>query len=546
MKTPSKSAVKCRIKFFQKMKNLLFLFCLCVLFSCEEKIPTTSKDLAQEFLIPLPDSLLATGSSFRLTDETQIIIENGNEELKNVGQFLAKKLSPTTGFNFPINFSEKNNTSNAIHFFISKNKKQLGEEGYELTIDEKFIQLEGNTAAGIFRGVQTLLQLLPASIETKTLQTGPWEIASGNIFDFPNYEYRGAMIDVSRHFFGVEKVKEYIDHLARYKMNVLHIHLSDDQGWRIEIKKWPNLTTYGGSTQVGGGKGGFYTQEDYKEIVKYAADRFITIVPEIDMPGHTNAALASYAELNCDGKATKLYTGMEVGFSTLCTRNENTYEFVDDVIRELASMTPGPYIHIGGDESHSTKKNDYIYFVDRVQEIVKKHGKQMMGWDDITSGNLKSNSVAQHWSKKDNAKKAVEQNVKIVMSPASKAYLDMKYDSTTTLGLTWAGFIEVDTGYIWNPATLISGVKKENILGVECPLWTETVTDLDELEYLVFPRLLGYAEIGWTKQEDRNWADYKTRLGNHQARLEALGINYYPSKLVPWTKSAEKGVKMKN
>ncbi|MFT6319209.1 MAG: hexosaminidase [Granulosicoccus sp.] len=529
------------------MKNLLFLFSICLLLiSCEEKIPATPKDLAKEFLIPKPDSLLATGSSFRLTNETQIIIESKNEKLEKVGQFLVDKLKTPTGFNFPINFSDKTNTPNAIHFFISKNKKQLGEEGYELTIKEDFIQLEGNSAAGVFRGVQTLLQLLPASIEKGELQTESWEIASGTIYDSPTYEYRGAMIDVSRHFFDVEKVKEYIDHLARYKMNYLHIHLTDDQGWRIEIKKWPNLTKHGGSTQVGGGKGGFYTQEDYKEIVKYAADRFITIVPEIDLPGHTNAALAAYGELNCDGKARDLYTGMEVGFSTLCTRNEKTYEFVDDVIKELVAMTPGPYIHIGGDESHSTKKEDYIYFVDRVQDIVAKHGKMMMGWDEVTEIDLKSNSIAQYWAEKENAQAAVRQNVKVLMSPASKAYLDMKYDSTTTLGLNWAGYIEVDSGYIWNPATLVKGVSKENILGVECPLWTETVTNMDELEYLVFPRLLGYAEIGWTKQEDRNWEDYKTRLGNHQARLEALGINYYPSKLVPWAKPMEEKVQLKN
>ena len=530
------------------MKNLLLFFCLClVLFSCEKKTPSTPKDLAKEFLIPKPDSLLATGSSFRLTKKTQIVIQDEFLELRTVGIFLANKLKPATGFKLPISlYSEVESGNNIIYLSSDLNNDQLGVEGYELIIEENHIKLQGNSAAGIFRGVQTLLQLLPETIEKKSLQTGPWEIASGIIVDFPSYEYRGAMIDVSRHFFGVEKVKEYIDHLARYKMNYLHIHLTDDQGWRIEIKKWPNLTNHGGSTQVGGGKGGFFTQEDYKKIVKYAADRFITIVPEIDLPGHTNAALASYAELNCDGKAQKLYTGMEVGFSTLCTRNENTYEFVDDVIKELVEITPGPYIHIGGDESHSTKQEDYIYFVDRVQDIVKKYGKQMMGWDDITEGSLNSNSVAQHWAKTDNAKKAVGQNVKIVMSPASKAYLDMKYDSTTTLGLNWAGFIEVDSGYIWNPATLINGVKKENILGVECPLWTETVTNLDELEYSVFPRLLGYAEIGWTKQENRNWEDYKVRLGNQQARLEALGINYYPSKLVPWTKPTEKGVKLKD
>jgi len=380
------------------MKYLFVLFCICiVIISCEDKIPATPKDLAAEFLIPKPDSLLATGSSFRLNDKTQIVLENDSGDLKKVGDFLSNKLKPATGFAFPVNVSDKKNTSNTIHLLISKNKKQLGEEGYELTVNEDFISLEGNSAAGIFRGVQTLLQLLPETIEKSSLQNGPWEIASGTIYDFPNYAYRGAMIDVSRHFFGVEKVKEYIDHLTRYKMNHLHIHLTDDQGWRIEIKKWPNLTKRGSSTQVGGGKGGFFTQEEYKEIVQYAADRFITVVPEIDMPGHTNAALASYAELNCDGKARDLYTGMEVGFSTLCTRNENTYEFVDDVIKELAAMTPGPYIHIGGDESHSTKKKDYIYFIDRVQDIVNKHGKQMMGWDDITAGSLKSNSIAQHW-----------------------------------------------------------------------------------------------------------------------------------------------------
>jgi hexosaminidase len=319
-------------------------------------------------------------------------------------------------------------------------------------------------------------------------------------------------------------------------MNVLHLHISDDQGWRIEIKSWPNLTTHGGSTQVGGEKGGFYTQEQYTDIVNYALDRNITIIPEIDMPGHTNAALASYAELNCNGKATELYTGTEVGFSTLCTDKKITYKFIDDVIRELAALTPGPYIHIGGDESLVTPLKDYIPFINKVQDIVKSHGKQVIGWDEIAKASLIDNSVVQFWADDENTKMGIEQGAKVIMSPAKKAYLDMQYDSTTVLGLHWAGYIEVDTGYIWNPETLVEGISKENILGIEAPLWSETVTNIDEIEYLVFPRLPGYAEIGWSATPARNWDDYKIRLAKHGKRMEAMDINFYRSGLVPWEK----------
>jgi hexosaminidase len=319
-------------------------------------------------------------------------------------------------------------------------------------------------------------------------------------------------------------------------MNVLHLHLSDDQGWRIEIKSWPNLTQYGSTTQVGGGKGGYYTQEQYADIVKYAQEHFITVVPEIDMPGHTNAALASYPELNCDGKAPELYTGTEVGFSTLCTNKEITYKFIDDVIRELAAMTPGPYIHIGGDESHATKIGDYIPFVNRVQEIVAKHGKQVIGWDEIALSSLKPNSVAQHWANITNAEKAVSQGAKILMSPAVKAYLDMQYDSTSPLGLHWAAYIEVDSAYIWDPLTQVKGLQKENIIGIEAALWSETLTNLDEIEYMVFPRLPGYAEIGWTPDSMRSWDEYKMRLADHSRHFKAMDINYYQSNKVPWLK----------
>jgi len=252
--------------------------------------------------------------------------------------------------------------------------KELGEEGYELNITEEMVELKANKPAGIFYGIQTIRQLLPARVESGNTEQGPWKLPTGTIRDYPVYGYRGAMLDVARHFFSVDEVKTYIDRLALYKMNVLHLHLSDDQGWRIEIKSWPKLTEFGGKTEVGGGIGGFYTQEEYKDIVKYAQDRFITIIPEIDMPGHTNAALASYPELNVPGKKAELYTGVEVGFSTLDTHKELTYKFVNDVFRELAAITPGPYIHIGGDESHSTPIEDYIPFVNRVQDIVISPG----------------------------------------------------------------------------------------------------------------------------------------------------------------------------
>ncbi|MCL4149642.1 UNVERIFIED_CONTAM: hypothetical protein GTU68_053212, partial [Idotea baltica] len=247
-----------------------------------------------------------------------------------------------------------------------------------------------------------------------------------------------------------------------------------------------------------------------------------------------NAALASYPELNCDGKATELYHGTKVGFSSLCIDKEITYKFIDDVFGELAAMTPGEYIHIGGDESHATPLKDFIKFIDRAQKIVEKHGKKVIGWDEIAHAEVLPNTIVQYWSKGENAIKGIEKGAKVLMSPAKKAYLDMQYDSITPIGLHWAAYIEVDEAYNWDLATYEEGVSKENIIGIDAPLWTETVQTMDDIEYLVFPRVLGLAEIGWTPTSQRNWDEYKVRLGNHKDRLEALDINYYPSKKVPW------------
>ena len=518
------------------MKNSIgkfFLFLLPVAVVCCNN-PTPQEAPTLQNLIPKPVSVTAGEGVFALTDKAGIYVESDSaQELLKIGQYLADKLKPSTGF--ALNVSAMKDAPVAGNIYLSiVNDTALGDERYELTITKELIKLTANKPAGLFYGVQTIRQLLPAKAALSTTQEGPWEIATGTIRDYPNYAYRGSMLDVGRHFFGVDDVKRYIDLISFYKMNIMHLHLSDDQGWRIEIKSWPNLTAHGGSSEVGGGKGGFYTQEQYKDIVKYAADRYITVIPEIDMPGHTNAALASYAELNCNDTATQLYSGTDVGFSTLCASKEVTYKFIDDVVRELAEITPGPWIHIGGDESHATKKEDYITIINKAQDIVKAHGKKVIGWDEIAISTVQPNSTAQYWADAENSKEAVAKGAKIIMSPAAKSYLDMQYDSTTKLGLHWAAYIEVDSAYIWDPATLVPGIAKENILGVEAPLWTETITKMDDIEYMVFPRLLGYAEIGWSPAAGRSWDEYKVRLGNSAPRLKAMGIDYYPSKLVPW------------
>jgi hexosaminidase len=256
-------------------------------------------------LIPKPVSVTATNDVFALTSETGIYLQSQSAEDLRVGQWLADKIKPSTGFNIKATLSMEAPKAGNIYLSYSSDSA-LGNEGYELTITKDMVKIAGNKPAGWFYGLQTIRQLLPANTELASVQKGPWEIETGTIRDYPEYAHRGSMLDVARHFFSVEDVKRYIDLISTYKMNVLHLHLSDDQGWRIEIKSWPNLTTIGGSTQVGGGKGGFYSQEQYKDIVKYAQDRFITIIPEIDMPGHTNAALASYKELHSSDVSYKV------------------------------------------------------------------------------------------------------------------------------------------------------------------------------------------------------------------------------------------------
>jgi hexosaminidase len=341
------------------------------------------------------------------------------------------------------------------------------------------------------------------------------------------------MLDVARHFFTVDEVERFIDTLAMLKLNRLHLHLADDQGWRVELKTRPDLTIESGLTEVGGTPGGFYTPAQYAAIVSYAAERFITVVPEIDMPGHTNAALVAYRELNCDGLAREPFTGTEVGFSALCVEKDTTYAFLDDVIGEIAAMTPGAYFHVGGDEVRRLSAAQYNQFIERVQTIVEKHGKRMIGWDEVAATALLPTSIVQHW-RPDAAKAALARAPHLILSPGDRTYLDMKYGDDTALGQKWAGLIPVQTSYDWDPGTRVPGAASDAIMGVEAPLWSETIANMRDAEFLAMPRLAAIAEVAWSPQQARAWEAFRVRLGAQGPRWAALGINFYRSPDIPW------------
>jgi hexosaminidase len=496
-------------------------------------------------VIPAPASIALTpGQSFRLTRSLRIVVSPGSPEALATGEFLAQILRPATGFPVPVGAAAGRAAPGSISLVLDSGDASLGDEGYALDVTTSGATIRAHRPAGLFYGAQTLRQLLPPAIEHRTAQATDWRLPAGRVLDRPRFAWRGAMLDVARHFFAVEDVKRYVDLLAKYKMNRLHLHLSDDQGWRIEITSWPRLTAHGGSTAVGGGTGGFYTQAQYRELAAYAQARHILVVPEIDVPSHTNAALASYAELNCDGVAPPLYTGIEVGFSVLCVDKDVTYKFLDDVVREIAAMTPGPYFHLGGDEVEKLNDGQFARFIERMAGIVEAHGKIPIGWDEVSKARLKPATLVQQWRsrnkqgpppwKNEAATQAKAQNLKMVLSPAGLVYLDMKYDAATPLGLDWAGYVEVRTAYDWDPATVFEGIGEQDVAGVEAPLWTETIVTLDQLESMVFPRMPGVAEVGWSPASARSWDEYRVRLGAHAKRWPVMGVDFYRSPQVPW------------
>jgi hexosaminidase len=490
-------------------------------------------------VIPVPARIdIAPADSFTIDSTTTIVVAAGDAEAERIARYLAALIGNTREWTPKVLAADNGLPAAGIQLRVDPAATALGDEGYELTVTARGIVIRAQRHAGVFHGVQTLRQLMPAAVEYRAALPRPLRVPVATVVDTPRFAWRGAMLDVARHFFSVEDVKRYIELMALYKLNRLHLHLSDDQGWRIEITSWPNLAVHGGSTQVGGGAGGFYTQADYAELVRYAHEHYVTIVPEIDMPGHTNAALASYPELNCDDVAPPLYTGIRVGFSALCVDREVTYRFVDDVVREIAALTPGDWFHIGGDEVERLTESQYRGFVERVQGIVRAHGKRPVGWTEIAPANLLPETIVQHWRPGPRhhaiAADAVRRGTPLILSPANHVYLDMKYDSTTVLGLTWAGLTPLRQAYEWDPASYVEGVTEAAILGVEAPLWSETLGTIRDIEFLAFPRLIAVAEVGWSPRSLRDWLTFRQRLARQSARLTALGVNFHRSPQVEW------------
>lgn len=432
-------------------------------------------------------------------------------------------------------------------------------ESYRLASDEASVVITGADAAGLFYGVQTLGQVIARDDEG-------WSIPALTIDDAPRFAYRGVMLDVARHFQTVETVKAYIDRAAGLKFNALHLHLTDDQGWRLQLRSHPRLTEVGSGSSVGGDPGGFYTAADYREIVAHAASRHLIVVPEIDMPGHTHAVALAYPELAeapvLSAHITEIaqtygggiptagvpYGGLAVGFSSLKIGDEATYDFVADVLGELAGMTPGPYLHIGGDEALGTDPEDFAAFMARASTIVADLGKTPVAFHEAgAAAGLHPDTIGQYWGyvtptdgMDEQARGFVRNGAQLILSPADAIYLDMKYDADARLGLTWAnGPTSVERAYSWEPSAIIAGVQEADILGVEAPMWSETVRDLRDIDELAFPRIAAAAEAAWSpptgKSALRTWPSFRERVGGLGPLWTSLGIGFHPSEEISWS-----------
>lgn len=530
-------------------------------------------------VVPEPVSETAvSGNGFPLSAQTLIDVVSTDPDAKTVGIYLAALLAPATGYALPVVTSSQAQSQAVV--LDPNGSADLGPEGYTLVSGGTGVTVTAHGAQGLFRGVQTLRQLLPAAVEASTPQPGPWTVAPVRISDSPRYAYRGVLLDVARRFFPVSQVKRYIDEAAAYKVNTLHLHLTDDQGWRIAIGAIPSLTTTGASTQNGftGGSSWYYTTAQYQDIVAYAKSRYVTVVPEIDGPGHDNAALASVAGLNCDDVAKAPYSGFDYGFSLYCLSDSrhtaNVTSFLNTVISAVAALTPGPYIHIGGDEAPRTTAAEYNTYASVVASAVTAKGKTVMGWHELGQATIPSGTLIQFWGDAfDRAsvgtanesqsirfvRNAVAQGARFVMSPADHAYLDMKYDTATPYGQSWAGYIPLRTAYDWDPGTATAKpdgtaavVTEDRVAGVEAALWADyayagspspptSTSQFPEpqtyADYMSFPRLPAIAEIGWSPRSTHDWNDFQQRLAAQGPRWTAAGTAYNPAPDVPWPAS---------
>jgi hexosaminidase len=511
--------------------------------------PRVRTDLPAITVIPAPRQLTERrAEGFTITAATSIVADTGNVQMRRSIAALTSVLRPSTGFALPVvnihdpvpitlpaNLDTLRRNAIVLRLITFIAPDPLGDEGYTVTVDRDTVLIQSSTGAGLFHGVQTVRQLLPAGIEShqSAIRMGTWTIPAVTIEDMPSYRWRGSMLDVARHFFTVDEVKQVIDILALYKFNTLHLHLADDQGWRIEIKSHPELTAMGAPSEVGGGPGGFFTQADYAEIVRYADERYIKVVPEIDMPAHINAALLSHPELSCGRRAPAVYTGIQVGFSAICPDSAGTYALLEDIIREIVQITPSGYFHIGGDEVQALNTTQYVSFIERVQDIVRRYDARVIGWEEIGKTRLDPTSIIQQWQS-DSLKHGGELPNDVIVSAGPRLYLDMKYTVETELGLRWAGYIDTRKAYDWDPATALKGFQSSRIIGIEAPMWSETARNITAAEYLLMPRLPAVAELAWSPTAVRRWDSFRLRVAAHGPRWNLLGINYHRDPAIPW------------
>ena len=528
-------------------------------------------------LIPLPASLVVNEKQpgFNLTAATVLVVPD-NAEVKKAVALFAKQIETPTGYKLKT-ISGNKALPKSILFSLS-NDASIPDDGYKLKTAATGITLTAKSPAGIFYGIQTLLQLLPADIVSKSKSTlKSWLIPAVAIEDYPRFGWRGLMLDVTRHFFTVDQVKDYIDQMVKYKFNMLHLHLVDDQGWRIEIKSLPKLTEVGAwrVPRVGrfgtfqkpqpGEKatyGGFYTHEDIKELVRYAADRYINILPEIDIPGHSLAALASYPDLSCTpdnyyvspGDPFMIWPGGGQHFygvidNTLCPANEKVYVFLDKVFTEVAQLFPFAYIHMGGDETARNfwEKNEQIkelmkkeklkdldevqsYFVKRVEKIISSKGKKMIGWDEILQGGLAENAAVMSWRGMKGGIDAAKMGHEVVMSPTDFVYIDYMQGDACIEPPVYAS-LRLKKTYQFEP--LPDGVDPKFIKGGQANLWTEQVYNMRHAEYMTWPRAFAVAEALWSKKENRNWNSFVPRVEAQFERFNKAEIKYAPSMYDP-------------
>lgn len=536
----------------KKVLALCVVAIACIASSCSQKTTTLAEYNKGINIIPQPVSIVQNEGSFKLNNKTKFFAPT--TEAKTLAEYFTAKLQTSTGL--PFGTVEKDGT-NAIALLIDESLS-LNDEGYTLDVTTKNAVIKAKSAQGLFYGMQTFLQLLPAEVESQSLVNGiSWEAPAVAISDEPRFGYRGIMLDPCRHFIPVENIKKQLDVLSLFKINRFHWHLTEDQGWRIEIKKYPKLTEIGSKRVEGEGNeyGGFYTQEEIKEVIAYAAERFITIVPEIELPGHELAAIAAYPELSCKGEATSPRIIWGVEDVVMCAGKEETFEFLENVIAEVAALFPGEYFHIGGDEcpktswkncplcqkrireeglkgdkQHSAEEKLQSYFVQRIEKVLAKYGKKMIGWDEILEGGLAPTATVMSWRGEEGGIAAANMNHDVIMTPGGNGmYLDHYQGDYKIEPVAIGGYTPLEKTYSYNPVpdTLAAAGKGNFIKGVQCNIWTEYMYTTDLMEYRIYPRILALSEIAWTQLENKDYKDFERRLNNALVRLDGHGINYH-------------------